>query len=67
MLLANSRQVFIEKASLVSPHLLKVTIGALLVLLIMPLWVVTYLPFGDIADHASQINSILNLDKLEDE
>lgn len=67
MLLTNSRQLFIEKASLVSPHLLKVTIGALLVLLIMPLWVVTYLPFGDIPDHASQINSILNLDRLEDE
>jgi hypothetical protein len=67
MALEDARQFIINKATLASPHIPKIVVGALLLLLLMPLWVVTYLPFGDLPDHAAQINSIINIDLLKDE
>ncbi|SMF15522.1 hypothetical protein SAMN02745866_01013 [Alteromonadaceae bacterium Bs31] len=35
------------------------------VLLIMPLWTVTYLPLGDLADHAAQLRTILDFEAYQ--
>jgi hypothetical protein len=66
MFLEDSRHFIANKAAQASPYIFKTVIGALLLLLLMPLWVVTYLPFGDLPDHASQINTILNGDRITD-
>lgn len=67
MFLADYRQLVATKATLAAPHILKAVVTALLLLLLLPLWVVTYLPFGDLPDHAAQINSILHIDQLEND
>jgi len=37
------------------------------VLLISPLWAVTYLPFGDLPDHAAQLRTLLDFQQYKDD
>lgn len=41
--------------------------AALSILLVAPLWIITYLPLGDLPDHAGQIHAILNFSEYQND